>query len=347
MADFEANAYKITVRKHPDADTLDIVSVGGYECITGLNQYKDGDTIVHIPEASIVPDDILKELGLVGMLSGGKKNRVKAKRLRGVLSQGLVYPVSGKRLDGINIEMKKDYADILGLVKYEPPIPISMRGKIIRSDRLVHYDIDDVKKHNGVLIQDEQIIATEKIHGTLCRITWYNEEKEWRVSSKGQGNKGLSFSEDDQSVYSRMFKQHIDDFEKLRDEINDELTIFTEIYGKGIQDLTYGKDIPHIIVFDIYVGKDGFGKYIGAKEILSLLKDTKLEYVHIVYEGIYKIGLEKEIRDGKTLIDGADNIREGVVIRPDPERMTKFHERVILKSVSSAYLTRKGGTEYN
>ena len=347
MADFEALAYKITVRKHPDADTLDVIAVGGYECISRLGQYKDGDIIVHIPEASIVPDDILEELGLVGMLSGGKNNRVKAKRLRGILSQGLVYPISGKRLDGINIEIGKDYADILGLVKYEPPIPISMRGKIIRSDRLVHYDIDDVKKHDGVLIQDEQIIATEKIHGTLCRVTWYNEEKEWRVSSKGQGNRGLSFSEDDQSVYSRMFKKHTDDFESVRDKINDEFTIFAEVYGKGIQDLTYGKNTPHIILFDIYVGKDRFGEYIGAKEILSLLEDTKLEYVPVVYEGSYKLDLEKELRGGKSLIDGADNMREGVVIRPVPERRTKFHERVCLKSVSDAYLTRKGGTEYN
>ena len=347
MADYEALAYEITVRKHPDADTLDVVSVGGYECIARLGQYKDSDIIVHIPEASIVPDDILEELGLTGMLSGGKKNRVRAKRLRGILSQGLVYPVSGKKLDGVKVEIGKDYADILNLVKYEPPIPTCMQGKIIRSDRLVHYDIDDIKKHEGSLEPGEKIIATEKIHGTLCRVTWYDEEKEWRVSSKGQGNRGLSFSEDDQSVYSRIFKRYIDDFESVRDKINDEFTIFAEVYGKGVQDLTYGKDGPHVILFDIYVGKDGYGEYIEADKILPLLEDTKLEYVPVVYEGSYKLDLEKALRGGKSLIDGADNMREGVVIRPVPERRTKFHERVCLKSVSDAYLTRKGGTEYN
>ena len=346
MAEFEALAYKITAEKHPDADTLDVVFVGGYECIAGLGQYKDGDIIIHIPEASIVPDDVLEELGLVGMLSGSKGNRVKAKRLRGILSQGLVYPVSGKRLAGVDVEIGKDYADILGLEKYEPQIPISMRGKAIRAYRLVHYDIDDVKKHDGVLVSGEQIIATEKIHGTLCRVTWYGEEQQWRVSSKGQGDNGISFSSDDNSVYSRIFRRRLDGFEKIRDLINNEFTVFAEIYGHGIQDLQYGKTAPEMAVFDLYVGKDGYGRYMGAKEILKLLKDTKLEYAPIVYEGPYKKDLEKELREGKSLIKGADNIREGVVIRPDPERKARF-ERVALKSVSDAYLTRKGGTEYN
>ena len=64
-------------------------------------------------------------------------------------------------------------------------------------------------------------------------------------------------------------------------------------------------------IFDIYVGNDGFGKYLGAHEIISLLKGTKLEYVPVIYEGPYKKDLEKELREGKSLIKGADNIREG------------------------------------
>ena len=221
MAEFEALAYEITAKKHPDADTLDVVTVGGYECIAGLGQYKDGDVIIHIPEASLVPDDVLEELKLVGMLSGSKGNRVKAKRLRGILSQGLVYPVSGKRLAGVDVEIGKDYADILGLEKYEPPIPIHMKGKAMRADRLVQYDIDDVKKHDSVLVPGEQIIATEKIHGTLCRVTWYEEEQQWRVSSKKQGNKGISFTSDDNSVYSRMFKRRLESFERIHDQISE------------------------------------------------------------------------------------------------------------------------------
>lgn len=41
------------------------------------------------------------------------------------------------------------------------------------------------------------------------------------------------------------------------------------------------------------------------------------------------------------------HIREGVVIRPVKERVGEKTDRVIFKSVSQAYLTRKGGTELN
>ena len=39
--------------------------------------------------------------------------------------------------------------------------------------------------------------------------------------------------------------------------------------------------------------------------------------------------------------------REGVVIRPHDERRHDIIGRVILKSVSDAYLLRKNGTEHN
>ncbi|MYG14266.1 MAG: RNA ligase (ATP), partial [Gammaproteobacteria bacterium] len=41
------------------------------------------------------------------------------------------------------------------------------------------------------------------------------------------------------------------------------------------------------------------------------------------------------------------HMREGVVVRPVAERESPGLGRVILKSVSGDYLTRKGGTEYN
>jgi hypothetical protein len=55
----------------------------------------------------------------------------------------------------------------------------------------------------------------------------------------------------------------------------------------------------------------------------------------------------KQYTDGKTTFDGA-HIREGIVMKPTKERVEPELGRVILKSVSEAYLLRKGNiTEYN
>ena len=50
--------------------------------------------------------------------------------------------------------------------------------------------------------------------------------------------------------------------------------------------------------------------------------------------------------DGATALGGR-HVREGAVVKPVTERESPEFGRVILKSVSGDYLTRKGGTEYN
>ena len=91
MAYFEVNVVKIDqIEDHPNADALELAVIGGYRAIVKLGDFKAGDLVVYIPEQSIVPQWLLERMGLEGRLAGKDKNRVKAIKLRGVLSQGLV-----------------------------------------------------------------------------------------------------------------------------------------------------------------------------------------------------------------------------------------------------------------
>ena len=58
--------------------------------------YKTGDLGVYIPEQAVLPEWVISRLGLEGRLAGKAQNRVKAIKLRGVLSQGLIYPVEAR-----------------------------------------------------------------------------------------------------------------------------------------------------------------------------------------------------------------------------------------------------------
>ena len=69
---------------------LELAQIGEYRAVVPRGQYSTGDWAIYIPEQAIVPDELLAELGLTRRLAGQRKNRVKATRFRGELSQGLV-----------------------------------------------------------------------------------------------------------------------------------------------------------------------------------------------------------------------------------------------------------------
>ena len=77
------------MKEHPNADALEIAQIEDYMSLVQKGVYHTGDLVVYLPEASVVPQDVIEELGLEGRLAGKTKNRVKAIKLRGVLSQGL------------------------------------------------------------------------------------------------------------------------------------------------------------------------------------------------------------------------------------------------------------------
>jgi tRNA-binding EMAP/Myf-like protein len=79
------------VEPHPNADRLELAVVGNYRVIVGKNAFRPGDLVAYIPEGALLPDRLIEELGIRGYLAGSQHNRVKAAKLRGVLSQGLVY----------------------------------------------------------------------------------------------------------------------------------------------------------------------------------------------------------------------------------------------------------------
>ena len=100
MASLIAEVVQIKILEHPDADALEIAKVKGYQSIVRKGQFETGDLAVYIPEQSIVPEWLLRRLNLwddakgKGKLAGSNGDRVKAQKIRGVLSQGILLPLS-------------------------------------------------------------------------------------------------------------------------------------------------------------------------------------------------------------------------------------------------------------
>ena len=349
MADFQSNIYTITVKDHPDADKLELACVGDYNCIIQKDSMVTGDLAAYIPEASIVPDKIISDLGLEGRLSGKKKNRVKAIRLRGIVSQGLVYPV-GKdgTLLGKKVSLGEDVTELLGLKKHEPPLPVHMKGDVEEIMGLaLPFDIENVKKYPHILEEGDEVVFTEKLHGTWCSLGLHDKAPNYFSTSKGMMKRGLIFKETEsnlkKNVYVRTLKGHTEQLDRIKERMNHPscFYILGEIFGRGIQDLHYGKMNPDFAVFDLYTGYPPKGRYLSWDELQEAISGI-FESVPLVYRGPYSKEKLLAHTGGKSLL--GNHVREGVVVRPAETKTHPEIGRVLLKSVSEEYLFRKGNT---
>lgn len=164
MANFAVTVERLqAIEPHPNADRLDLAVVGEYRSIIRKGQHAEGDLVAYIPEASILPDVLIEEMGLTGRLAGKQANRVKAIRLRGIVSQGLCYPAREGWVEG------QDVTEELGIIKYEPRLPAHMGGVIYNAsrDRCLRYDVENWKRWPDVLQDGEEVQFTEKIHGCM------------------------------------------------------------------------------------------------------------------------------------------------------------------------------------
>ena len=357
MSTFSVEVVEVEIMSHDNADNLEIAKVGGYTSIVSKGDYVSDDKAVYIPEQSILPDDVIEDLGLIGRLSGKAKNRVKAVKLRGVLSQGLLHPLFFGRLSGRNYAVGDDVQDDLGITKYVPLIPESMSGDVKNSLGLtLNYDIENFKRDPMLIDAGIEMVATEKIHGTWCCFGITVKEEDTIVTSKGLSSKHLSFKLDEGINTTNLYVKKWREFgTSLRNTI---LTlpyyILGEIYGRGVQDLQYGLTGKNFRVFDVYMGNPGSGGYLPWDLLLEFCKEMNLKNVPSVERFIMPGSLDErkellnEISSRSSLVGLKGSLMEGVVIRPIyTETRNTQGCRWIQKFINEKYLLRKGNiTEF-
>jgi RNA ligase (TIGR02306 family) len=378
MATFEVLIHSIKIEPHPDADALELAVVGDYRAIVGKGLYKNGDKVAYIPEGAIIPDWLIDKLGLTGKLAGSKKNRVKAIRLRGIVSQGVCAPCDFMNGDSgwtihcedVNewmfVQPGDDVTEFLGITKWEPPIPVHMAGQVQNlMGWTLKYDVENMKKHPNVLVPGEEVVITEKLHGTWA--CWGGDSMKGKiVTSKGLSGQGLSFKmggENEHNLYVKTLEatrsketgldvvdeafRIVNHGKGLLDETKP-VYILGEIYGGNVQDLKYGINEPEFRLFDVYVGKPGEGKYLDHDAMCQMAELLGLKTCPVLWVGPYSKATVLEYTDGKETVSGTEaNMREGVVVRTMRERSDPTIGRVQLKSVSDAYLLRKNATEFS
>lgn len=334
---FAVKVHKLTdLRPIENADSIELALINDWPLVVRKGEYQVGDLVVYFPNESVLPDELIEKMGLVGKLAGGKKNRVKAIRLRKQLSIGLLCKAPFTAVEG------EDLTSFYGVIKFEEEVPLSLRGKIRpKYAGFVKYDIENIRNEKDWFVEGELIEMREKIHG--CSTSMGFSKGEFHVASRN-----LSIKEEEGNVYWQVARKY--DIENiLRREFNvQEQDIFVcgEIFGP-IQDLRYGQNEPTLAIFDIKDLTTGSEVFWSCPELSEFCDRNNLPMAPLLYSGPFSKEILISSTNGLEMVSGRSlHIREGCVVKPIKET-TIGQCRKILKSVSEAYLLRKDGTEYH
>lgn len=378
MSAFEVPIVRIrAIEEIPGADLIELAVVGDYRSVVRKGQYGVGSYAAYIPEASLVPAAVLDVLGLTGKLAGSDHNRVKAAKFRGCLSQGILYPVDkvedgGAFIvvpteDGIGamhpVAEGENVAAALGITKWEPAIPACMNGVVYYAGQAltVPFDIENFKKYPDILVPGEEVVFTEKLHGTFCGVGVLPAEHygpnhidgKFVVFSKGLGSNGMCFKdvvENENNIYIKTLRETgvIDRLHHIAgDNRASPIFFLGEVFGKGVQDLEYGVP-PAFRIFAVVTGFRGYQRYEDWNTVEELAIRLGINTVPVLYKGPFSYDVMMTYTSGMETVTGKGvHLREGIVVTPTTERVDHRIGRVILKSVSEAYLLRKGNaTEF-
>jgi len=341
------------IEKHPNADRLSIATVKGWNCIVGLDQYKVGDLVIYCPPDSVIPIDIIEKYNLEYLKGNGRVGTV---RLRKCVSQGLILdiPYGSSWKEGLDVAL------MMGIKKYEVPTPKFQQfqgkqpTKKKRNPLFDKYtDIDNIKNYKNIFKEGELVVITEKIHGTNFRagtLPRYQDNLWGKIKALlfgkyefvyGSHNVQLLASNRKKTFYGENIYGRIAEKYKLADIIPEDYILYGEIYGKGIQDLEYGKEDIDVVFFDVKYK----GNYLDFDDARRFINSLGLCYVPVIEYGEYTPESIEKYTNGMSVLD-LKTVREGCVIKTTIETNDIRIGRKILKSVSEKYLLRKGGTEY-
>jgi len=216
------------------ADKIELARVQGWQSVIKKDEYKVGDQIIFVPiDTVLTPREWNKFLW--DKNDPSKPIRVKTAKLRGAISQGLIFPktlVSAQEVWDHMDDSSEDVslASMLGITKYEKPIPVQLAGQV-KGDFPTHLvsktDEDNLKSNIEALDElgeAEWVEATLKIDGTSA--TYIKElDGTFRVCSRN-----LELKDTTENVYWKMARKY-----NIQENLKPGFCIQGEIAGPGIQ----------------------------------------------------------------------------------------------------------------
>jgi RNA ligase (TIGR02306 family) len=299
------------IRKHPNADSLDLAEILGWQVIVQKDLHNEGDSVVFITIDSIIPNVSWSE-SFQDKKNPDKQIRIKNIKLRGEYSSGIVLPIS-KFPELKDAVIGQDVTTQLGVVKYVKELPANLSGETVgyfptqfASKTDEDNGLNDLELVKCVL-DHPSITITQKIDGSSISLIVENGELT-QVCSRN-----LSKKETEGSTFWKAAR-------KLNIPIGWNGVIQGELTGNGIQRNQLKLNDIKIFVFQIYVNET----YMSYETMKTFCEnELNCDVVPLLYtlikESSYGIWLDplkklQELADKQKYSSGLD--AEGIVVRP-------------------------------
>jgi RNA ligase (TIGR02306 family) len=334
----------------PNADAIEKIRVLGWWVVAKKGEHKPGDKLVYCEIDSLLPErpefDFLRAssfkparedpAGGAGLPAGF---RIKTVKLRGQVSQGICFPLSILPGDAPTDE-GADVTDLLGVLKWEPPLPVGMGGRVKgqfpgflpKTDETRVQVLEPVlQRHRG-----KTFYVTEKLDGTS--FTAFLRNGEFGICSRN-----LWMDEaDETNVLVRVARSLMveEKLRALRERLGHDVAVQAEVIGPGIQKNKYALPAVSLRVFNV-LDVDAY-RMLDHGAMLEALAEMGLEGVPQLGTVVLSHTVDELVAfsEGTSVLNPQVQ-REGVVLRPLVEEYDEdVGGRLSFKAINPKFLLK-------
>ena len=320
------------------ADKIELATIDSWKVVVAKDaNHKSGDMVIYCEIDSFLP--IRDEFEFLRKSSYKKMGdqegfRLKTIKLRGQVSQGLILPIVVLNPPNTNIYVTPfeglDVTEMLGIVKYEPPIPAELSGKVkgLFPSFLRKTDEERVqnltKEYEQYKSLGRKFYVTEKLDGSSA--TFYYKDGVFGVCSRN-----LELLETEGNTFWKVVREL--DLENKMKSLGKNISIQSELIGESVQGNPYkikGQTIRCFNLFNIdtqeYYSLTDFKdtvEMLGLKTVPVL--DTNFKLPDTIDELL-------KFADSKSELN-TNYDREGIVIRT-------LDRKISFKVISNKFLLK-------
>lgn len=358
----------------PETTDLELIDIPGtsYQVVVRKGQFSIGDLGVFIQPDSLVPTDT-KPFEFLGGHARITVRKFRKQWSEGLLLPVVDFEQLVDERGNLKqtFAVGSDVSEVLGITHYDPDAgkegtnqatgkspkkkfkyPRSLRGwlgllrSFVRNKGQIReitrdvpfvlpvYDVEALKNYAGAIRVGEQVVVTEKIHGSNARFIWLDGEfyvgsrNQWKAK-EATGPWGAAVR--DNPWIEAWCREH--EGYALYGEIAP-----TQAEGGVKFDYGAAKDKTRFFAFDVLVPDGGWLEWDKFYSALVAGQVTESITVPVLYEGPFLPAKILPLVDGPSTVHGAKHIREGLVIKTTTEQHVRGLGRAQLKVVSNAFL---------
>lgn len=339
------------------ADAIMVATIDGWKVVVKKDEFKVGDLCVYFEIDSVLP--VREEFEFLRKSSFVKKDwlvsesnpegegfRLKTIRLRGQISQGLVVPINVFfEGDDRGNPVGEDVTDLLGVVKWDPPVPATLAGRVKGNfpsfiPKTDQERIQNISADQLAAYADHDFEVTVKLDGSS--MTVFSKDGYVGVCSR---NLELDWEKDPNTTFASVL------VETALPEILPTFgnyAIQGELMGPGIQGNRENMKDHKLYVFDIY--DIDAGRYFNSEERFDLVhriqmiqEERNVMRIEHCPHGLINFKVKAAtftvdellaLAEGPSIVNP---IREGLVFKSIQDPMFSF------KAISNKFLLKTDG----